>query len=151
MSKINKYVQLITNYLSDLTNQRAVLYLAIGGVTICLILVVLGFVFPKGIPTNNQKVQENLNQVVTSNSGITSEYTAQQAIDFVKSEIQSVNLGNPRCSTEQGKFVAFFSHRKYWKIAFSCPPDVAAGIHVRTEYTYEFNEWDETVKNTTPQ
>ena len=151
MQEQNKYLQRAIQYLSALTNQRAVLYIAIGAVSICLILIVLGFIFPKGVPTDNQKVQENRNQVVTNDLGITSEYTANQAIDFVISAIQSENLGNPRCKAEEGEFAAFFSHRKYWKIAFSCPPAVAEGIHVRTEYTYEFSEWDETVKDTTQQ
>ena len=157
MQEQNKYLQRAIQYLSALTNQRAVLYIAIGAVSICLILIALGFIFPEGVPTDNQnitdneKISDNPDKIVETHGGVTSEYTANQAIDFVKSAIQSDNLGNPRCSTEQGKFVAFFSHRKYWKIAFSCPPDVAAGIHVRTEYTYEFNEWDETITDTTVQ
>jgi len=150
MLEKNKYVQQIVRYLSDLTNQRTMLYLAIGAVSICLILIVLGFVFPKGIPTENQNVADNQDKLVT-NQGITSEYTANQAIDFVKNAIQSANLGNPRCSSEQGKFTAFFSHRKYWKVALLCPPDAANGIHAWTEHTYEFNEQDETVKDTSLQ
>ncbi len=151
MQEQNKYIQRAIQYLSGLTNQRAVLYIAIGAVCICLILIVIGLVFPKGIPTNNQNVADNPDKLVETVAGITSAYTANQAISFVKYAIQSDNLGNPRCSAEQGEFVAFFSHRKYWKVAFSCPPDVSEGIHVRTEYTYEFNEWDETIKDTTLQ
>ena len=149
--KLKLYLQKTMEYLSGLMNQRAMLCLAIGGVSICLMLIILGFIFPQGIPTDNQNVSDDPDTIVETYAGITSEYTASQAIDFVKSAIQSDNLGNPRCNTEQGEFVAFFSHRKYWKVAFSCPPDVSEGVHVRTEYTYEFNEWDETVKNTTLQ
>lgn len=151
MIERNNYVRQIIKYLSDLTNQRAVLYIAIGGVSICLALIILGLIFPKGIPTDNQSIRENPNQHVTTDSGVTSKYTGQQAIDAVESAIQSNNLGNPICDTSQGEFTAFFSHRKYWKIAFLCPPNPSRGIHAGPEYLYEFSEWDETVKNTTPQ
>ncbi len=151
MLEKNIYLQKIMHYLYDLINQRTVLYIAIGAVSICLILIVLGFIFPKGIPTDNQAVSDNPDRIVETVAGITSTYTANQAISFVKSAIESENLGNPRCSTEQGEFVAFFSHRKYWRVAFSCPPDVPENIHVYTEYTYEFNEWNSTVKHTTLQ
>ena len=151
MSKLNKYVQLITTYLSDLTNQRAVLYLAIGGVSICLILIVLGFIFPQGIPTNNQTVQDSPNQVVTTDSGLTSSYTAQEAMDLVKDAIKSDNVDAPDCDLEEAKWTPFFSHRGYWKLAVLCPPDVANSVHAWTEYTYEFNEGDASVKDTTLQ
>ena len=151
MQEQNKYLQRAIQYLSALTNQRAVLYIAIGAVSICLILIVLGFIFPKGVPTDNKSIRENLNQIVTTESGITSTYTAQEAIDFVKDAFKSESLDTPDCNPEQRKWSTFFSHRKYWKISLLCPPDVSNSIHVWTEYTYEFNEWDETVKNTTPQ
>ena len=150
MFEKNNYIQQIVKYLSNISNQKSVLYLAIGGVTICLVLIVLGIIFPKGFTTDNQSVRENLNQLVATESGITSEYTAQQAIDFVKHEIQSVNLGKPICSTDQGEFTAFFSHRKYWNIAFLCPAVPSEGIHAGPEYLYEFNELDKTVTATNP-
>ena len=136
------------HYLYDLINQRTVLYIAIGAVSICVILIVLGFIFPKGIPTGNSSPSPDSDRIVKTIGGVTSEYSASQAIDFVKAEIQSENLGNPICSTDQGKFVAFFSHRKYWKVAFSCPPDPEQGIHASPEYLYEFSEWDKTIKHT---
>ena len=88
----NKYLQKTMEYLSGLMNQRAMLYLAIGGVSICLILIILGFIFPQGIPTDNQNVSDDPDTIVETYAGITSEYTASQAIDFVKSAIQSDNL-----------------------------------------------------------
>tara|TARA_Y100000588_G_scaffold284700_1_gene302306 strand:- start:1965 stop:2420 length:456 start_codon:yes stop_codon:yes gene_type:complete len=151
MIEKNRYLQKIIQYLSDLTNQRAVLYLAIGGVSICLILIVLGFIFPKGIPTENTTVADKPNTIVETYAGITSTYTANQAIDFVTSAINSDEINNPRCSTDQGKLTTFFSHRRYWKVALLCPPDPANGIHAWTEHTYEFNEQYGTVKDTTLQ
>ena len=40
MLEKNKYLQKTKEYLSGLMNQRAMLYLAIGGVSICLILII---------------------------------------------------------------------------------------------------------------
>ena len=151
MLEKNKYLQKIMHYLYDLINQRTVLYIAIGAVSICLILIVLGFVFPKGIPTDNQTGSDDQDKIVKLDSGITSAYTANQAIDFVTSAINSDEIKNPRCSTDQGKLTTFFSHRRYWKVALLCPPDPAKGIHAWTEHTYEFNEQDGTVKDTTLQ
>ena len=91
------------------------------------------------------------NKIVKLDSGITSVYTANQAIEFVTSAINSDEIKNPRCSTDQGKLTTFFSHRRYWKVALLCPPDPAKGIHAWTEHTYEFNEQDGTVKDTTLQ
>ncbi len=151
MQEQNKYLQRAIQYLSALTNQRAVLYIAIGAVSICLILIVLGLMSPKGLPTDNQKVQDNQSQVVTTDSGITSIYTAQQAIDFVKDSFTSETVQPPDCSIEELRWTTFFSHRNYWKIAVLCPPDVANDIHVWTEYLYEFNEVNKSVKGPTPQ
>ena len=151
MLEKNKYVQQIVRYLSDLSSQRTMLYLAIGAVSICLILIVLGFVFPKGIPTNNLTESEDQDKIVKLDSGITSVYTANQAIEFVTSAINSDEIKNPRCSTDQGEVTPFFSQRRYWKVALLGPPDPANGIHSWTEHTYEFNEQDETVKDTTLQ
>ena len=125
MLEKNKYVQQIIRYLSDLSSQRTMLYLAIAAVSICLILIVLGFVFPKGIPIDNQTlagqpVHENPNRVVTTDAGITSTYTAKQAVDFVKEGFKSESLTTPDCSPEEAQWNAFFSHRKYWKISVAC-------------------------------
>ncbi len=149
--EINKYLQRIIHTVSELPNQRSMLYLAIAGVSVCLILIVLGFIFPTGITTDNKSIQDNPNRIVKTESGITSKYTAQEAIDFVKDGFKAESLDIPDCNPEQAKWKAFFSHRKYWTIAVLCPPDIAKDIHVWTEYTYEFNEWDETVKTTTQQ
>ena len=59
MQEQNKYLQRVIQYLSALTNQRAVLYIAIGAVSICLILIALGFIFPEGVPTDNQNITDN--------------------------------------------------------------------------------------------
>ena len=144
----NKYTQQIINYLSNLTNQRLMLYVATAGVTICLILVILGLIFPQGIPDNNPFGSHNPDSVVKTDGGVTSEYTANQVIDFVKSAIYTDEIDNPSCSTDQAEFTAFFSHRKYWKVSLLCPPEPANGIHYSKEYLYEFNEWDKTVKDT---
>ncbi|MBO55363.1 MAG: hypothetical protein CL886_06835 [Dehalococcoidia bacterium] len=144
----NKYLHQIITYLSNLTTQRSMLYVAISGVSICLILVVLGIIFPKGLPTDDPTGSDNPDKIVESYAGITSEYTANQAIDFVKSAIYTDEIDNPSCSTDQAEFTAFFSHRKYWKVSLLCPPEPANGIHYSKEYLYEFNEWDKTVKDT---
>lgn len=151
MLETNKYGQRIIKYLSNLSSQRTMLYVAIGGVSVCLVLIILGLIFPTGKPTNNQNIADKPDSIVETYGGITSDYTATQAIEFVSSAIQSDDIAPPRCDTDQGEFTAFFSHRKYWKVALLCPPDVSQGIHTGTEYTYEFNEWDGTVKDTTPQ
>ena len=149
MLETNKYGQRIIKYLSNLSSQRTMLYVAIGGVSVCLVLIILGLIYPTGKPTNNQTIADKPDSIVETYAGITSDYTANQAIDFVQSAIQSNDIENPRCDTEQGEFKAFFSHRKYWKISFACPPDPSEGIHVYTEYTYTFNEWDKSVIDST--
>ncbi len=148
MSDKNKYLHQIITYLSNLTTQKYMLYVAISGVSICLILVVLGIIFPKGIPTDDPTGSDNPDKIVESYAGITSEYTANQVLDFVKSAIQSDEIENPRCDIDKGQFTAFFSHRKHWNIAFLCPPDPANGIHAGEEYTYKFNELDKTIEDT---
>ena len=142
-----KYKQIIQKCLGHLKNQRTVTFILIGFVIICILLVVLAYLFPAGFKVDNSEIQVKPNNV-EENSGIVSKYTSSEVINLIKNAINNGELESPRCSLAEGEFNTFFSHRKNWKIAILCPP-LSEGLHrASKEYLYELNEWDDSVKYT---
>ncbi|MEC9308916.1 MAG: hypothetical protein VX966_05365 [Chloroflexota bacterium] len=142
-----KYKQVIQKCLGHLKNQRAVTFILIGFVIICIILVVLAYLFPSGFKIDNSEVQVKPDYLV-ENSGVLSKYTSSEAITLLKTAINNGEIDSPRCSLTEGEFHTFFSHRKYWKIAILCPPE-SEGLHrASKEYLYELSEWDDSIKHT---
>ena len=142
-----KYKQVIQKCLNHLKNQRTVTFILIGFVIICILLVVLAYLFPAGFKIDNTETKVKADNVV-ENSGVVSKYTSSQVITRLKNAINSGEVDNPRCSLTEGEFNTFFSHRKYWKIAILCPP-VSEGSHrASKEYLYELNEWDDSITHT---
>ena len=142
-----KYKQVIQKCLGHLKNQRTVTFILIGFVIICILLVVLAYLFPAGFKIDNSEIQVKPNNVV-ENSGIVSKYTSSEVITLVKNAINNGSIERPRCGLSEGKFHTFFSHRKNWKISILCPKASEGNHRATKEYLYELNEWDDSVKYT---
>jgi hypothetical protein len=142
-----KYKQVTQKCLSYLKNQRTVTFMLIGFVIICILLVVLAYLFPAGFKINNSEIQDKPDNIV-ENAGVISKYTNTEVITLLKNSINNGEVESPRCSLAEGKFHTFFSHRKYWKIAILCPALSEGSGRATKEYLYELNEWDDTIKHT---